>query len=224
MSSFHCDIYQTLIFFFPLNWENKKPPQWLHGSCNESRPEHLQMNGEQHSSKTEWTMKFFLLLLLPSQSSSFYARKYFQKWFLTSCVSNSLQAPRPGFDTEAPEWTGRDSPSINMFYPLEKERNNFFPPLASWETSMSRQPCLNMSIQGALQSTLHESTQANRWLTELSSGDTVSLPALLHECAWMEVRCECVCYDHGSQMLLICCCRFTNFKFKKMWYKKSKII
>lgn len=67
---------------------------------------------------------------------------------------------------------------------IRKREESFFPPLASWETSMSRQPRLNMSIQGALQSTLHESMQTNRWLTELSSSDTVSLPALLHERAW----------------------------------------
>lgn len=67
---------------------------------------------------------------------------------------------------------------------IRKREESFFPPLASWETSMSRQPRLNMSIQGALQPTLHESMQTNRWLTELSSSDTVSLPALLHQCAW----------------------------------------
>lgn len=125
--------------------------------------------------------EFFLCV---SASSCRHARKYFHKWFLTFSVSNSVQVPRPGFDTEVPEWTGRDSPTTDMFYPLEKERNHFFPPFASYETSMSRQPCLNMSIQGALQLTLHESMQTNRWLTELTPSDTVSLPALLLQCAW----------------------------------------
>lgn len=77
--------------------------------------------------KPHWRWRQGIFFSLAPQSSSKYARKYFHKWFLTSSVSNSLQVAQPGFDTKVPEWTGRDSPSINMFYPLEKERNHFFP-------------------------------------------------------------------------------------------------
>lgn len=100
---------------------------------------------------------------------------------------------------------------------IRKREESFFPPLASWETSMSRQPCLNMSIQGALQSTLHESMQANRWLTELSSSDTVSLPALLHERAWTlgQVWISLLWPRQPNVMLLFCYCRFVHFKMEK---------
>lgn len=121
-------------------------------------------------------------------------------------MSLNLKVLRPGLDMK-----GSESYSAHMFFPLERDGNGgvgWDGCVGGWVVvggglrvcSFHGEHWCHDSHAGTCPYKVHSGLlHPNRWLTELSSRNVVTLPVSLQGFAWTWDKCEYVCRTHGSK-------------------------